>query len=163
MPGPFPGMDPWLENRWGDVHTSLTTYARDQLQPQLPDGLQALVEEYIAVQFDDEWQPRKPDVRVVEESAGESETAATAVLADISEELVIKLDADPRIERNVHIVDNTSDARVVTSIEFLSPWNKGTTDGRDSFRRKQRELLEGGGEPGGNRSDRRRWLGHVGP
>ena len=38
---PFPGMNPWLEAHWGDVHTSLTTYACDQLQPQLPAGLRA--------------------------------------------------------------------------------------------------------------------------
>jgi hypothetical protein len=39
-------MDPFLENRWGDVHTSLTTYTRDQLQPQLPAGLYARIEEF---------------------------------------------------------------------------------------------------------------------
>ncbi len=42
---PFPGMNPWLEEHWGDVHTSLTTYARDQLQPRLPPGLRARIEE----------------------------------------------------------------------------------------------------------------------
>lgn len=30
MPSPFPGMDPYLEAHWGDVHTSLATYARDR-------------------------------------------------------------------------------------------------------------------------------------
>jgi hypothetical protein len=36
---PFPGMDPWLEQHWGDVHHSIITYARDQLQERLPPGL----------------------------------------------------------------------------------------------------------------------------
>ncbi|MBY0523528.1 MAG: DUF4058 family protein [Gemmataceae bacterium] len=35
MPSPFPGMDPYLESHWGDVHTKLVTYSGDQLQPQL--------------------------------------------------------------------------------------------------------------------------------
>ena len=35
MTSPFPGMDPYLERRWDDVHLSLCTYARDQLQPQV--------------------------------------------------------------------------------------------------------------------------------
>ena len=50
---PFPGMNPWLESHWGDIHTSLTTYARDQLQPQLPAGLRARVEEYVAVEAEE--------------------------------------------------------------------------------------------------------------
>ena len=46
---PFPGMNPWLESYWGDVHTSLTTYARDMIQKQLPADLLARVEEYLSV------------------------------------------------------------------------------------------------------------------
>ena len=71
---PFPGMNPFLESHWGDVHTSLTTYARDHLQPQLPSGLRARIEEYVAVESD--WVTGAikrsrfaPDVRVIERSA----------------------------------------------------------------------------------------------
>ena len=39
MKSPFPGMDPYLERHWGDVHQALVTYIRDQLQPSLPDDL----------------------------------------------------------------------------------------------------------------------------
>ena len=35
MRSPFPGMDPYLEDRWRDVHSSLVLYARNQLQPQV--------------------------------------------------------------------------------------------------------------------------------
>ena len=45
MQGPFPGMDPYLEQHWGDVHHRLITYASDQLQTKLPDDLRARVEE----------------------------------------------------------------------------------------------------------------------
>ena len=51
---PFPGMNPWLEAYWGDIHTSLTTYARDHIQTQLPADLQARVEEYLSVIEPDE-------------------------------------------------------------------------------------------------------------
>ena len=66
MPSPFPGMDPYLERHWGDVHTSLVTYARDQLQKFLPRDLRARVEERVVVSG---WnRPRSlfPDVRVIE-------------------------------------------------------------------------------------------------
>jgi hypothetical protein len=35
MKSPFPGMDPYLEQHWLDVHHRLATYARDQLQRKL--------------------------------------------------------------------------------------------------------------------------------
>ncbi len=67
---PFPGMDPWLEDHWGDVHARLTTYTSDRLQPNLPTGLRARIEEYVTVEskFDDEeWRHRfVPDVVVTE-------------------------------------------------------------------------------------------------
>ena len=50
MKSPFPGMDPYLEQKWGEVYTSLIVYARNQLNAQLPDDLQATVEQYVAVQ-----------------------------------------------------------------------------------------------------------------
>ena len=39
MHSPFPGMDPYLERYWRDVHASLLIYARDQLEDQLPNNL----------------------------------------------------------------------------------------------------------------------------
>lgn len=36
---PFPGMNPWLEYPFGDVHAAVTVYASDQLEPQLPRQL----------------------------------------------------------------------------------------------------------------------------
>src|SRR5262245_6550156 len=39
MPGPFPGMDPYLERRnvWPDVHSSLIVATRDALQRRFAD------------------------------------------------------------------------------------------------------------------------------
>lgn len=45
MKSPFPGMDPYLEQYWRDVHHSLCTYARDALQPQIRPALFARIEE----------------------------------------------------------------------------------------------------------------------
>lgn len=44
---PFPGMDPFLEQYWGDVHQRLITYGCDQIQAQLPQGLYARVQERV--------------------------------------------------------------------------------------------------------------------
>ncbi len=49
MASPFPGMDPYLESCWGDVHASFIIYSREQIQAQLPPGLRARVEERVFV------------------------------------------------------------------------------------------------------------------
>jgi hypothetical protein len=144
---PFPGMNPWLEWHWGDVHASLTTYARDQLQPQLPAGLRARVEEYVAVEADETWEDAgdlfSPDVRVVEHpGAAESGGVATAV-AEVAEPLIVPRKTEPETLRYIQIVDIKTGHRVVTSIEFLSPANKVTKEGRQQYREKQRKMLEG--------------------
>ena len=54
MKSPFPGMDPYLETRWSDVHLSLATYSRDALNGLLPPGLLARSEERSVVSVDDE-------------------------------------------------------------------------------------------------------------
>ena len=41
---PFPGMDPYLERHWGDVHVGMLTGITAALQPHLPPNLQALCE-----------------------------------------------------------------------------------------------------------------------
>ena len=40
MPGPFPGMDPYLEDRvlWNGIHQGLISNMRDALNAQLPLG-----------------------------------------------------------------------------------------------------------------------------
>lgn len=49
MKNPFPGMNPYLEDHWRDVHTRLTIYIADQLQERLPADLVARAEEKVAI------------------------------------------------------------------------------------------------------------------
>ena len=62
---PFPGMDPYLEAHWRDVHHRLVTYTSDFLQDGLPQSLRARMEERVFVE-DEEGGLRGiyPDVRV---------------------------------------------------------------------------------------------------
>src|SRR5687767_183107 len=46
---PFPGMDPWLEEHWGDVHHTIIQHARRLIGRRLPPGLFAAVEETVYV------------------------------------------------------------------------------------------------------------------
>jgi hypothetical protein len=145
MPGPFPGMDPYLEVHWLDVHASLVVYARDQLSEKLPAGLAARVEEYVAVESDDA-RPRRrsPDVQIREEPSGVHPTAGgTVAMLDADEDvLLLPVDSDPPTQRELRIIDVTDRNRLVTAIEFLSVTNK--TTGRRDYCEKQRQLLEVG-------------------
>ena len=54
MPGPFPGMDPYLEvdGRWPDFHVTFMPFCRRQLLGQLPAGYDARIEERVQLVAD---------------------------------------------------------------------------------------------------------------
>jgi hypothetical protein len=143
MPSPFPGMDPYLESFWGDVHAGLVLYSRDQLQSQLPRDLRARVEERVFVDSPQEDERDVyPDIRVVERGRG---TGSTTRMLDVraAEPLIVHLEDEPVTETFIEIIDIGSGRRVVTVLEVLSPANKRPGAGREMYRKKQRELLQG--------------------
>lgn len=146
MPSPFPGMDPFLEARWGDVHTRLTTYACDQLQAQLPGDLRARMEEYIHLYAEDsDDSPRfSPDTHVVELASAPQSFVAVAEpeVAVAATPIVVPMEWE-WTERWIQILDARGD-RVVTTIEFLSPGNKHSLAARADFQAKQQELFDAG-------------------
>jgi hypothetical protein len=145
MPSPFPGMDPYLEDHWGDIHAVLTTYARDALSDQLPPDLRVRIEEYVAVEADviDSATGFYPDVQVIERlqkvQTAEGGTA-TAAPPPAAQPHIVPLTAEPPTQREIRIVDRRSNDRIISAIEFLSPTNKGR--GRADYRRKQRQFLD---------------------
>jgi len=146
MPSPFPGMDPYLEAHWRDVHAGLIIYSRDALQSVLPASLRARVEERVLLEtpvgIGDH--PLYPDVRVVEYTwRRESEVGPEAGVA-VAEPLLVETEPDLATETFLEIIDRESGNRVVTIIEFLSPSNKSPGPNREQYQRKQRELCSSG-------------------
>jgi hypothetical protein len=145
MKSPFPGMDPYLERHWRDVHSSLVIYARDQMQEFLPEELFARVEERVYVENpgnDD--RSIYPDVRVVEHRPGTQSTVAVADEIEIAESFLVTTQDEPVTETYIEIREIGSGHRVVTVIEFLSPANKVAGPGQEQYRQKQAELCQGG-------------------
>ena len=143
MRSPFPGMDPYLEQHWLDVHHRLATYACDQLQRKLPRDLRARIEERVFVETDDEGRYRgiHPDVRVVEHPIPRSVGTPPEGGVATAEPVVIRTADDPISQGYIEIIDASSGNRVVTVIEFVSPSNKVPGEGRDLYLRKQREVI----------------------
>lgn len=146
---PLPGMNPWLEAYWGDLHTKLTGYACDALQPNLPGSLVARVEEYLTVAADQPTDdlPRRvaPDISITVSNFSvpdSTETATATLQSPITEAVMVRRFNEPQTRRRIRILDTSSGNRVITAIEFLSPANKGSDEGRRRYRQKQKEFYE---------------------
>src|ERR1700683_2918762 len=144
MPSPFPGMDPYLEAHWRDIHTRLIIYACDSLQGALPGRLRARVEERVLLETPVGLGPHPlfPDVRVVEyrpELKRVLETRPARGLA-LVEPLLVETETEEITEPFIEIIDRESGNRIVTVIEFLSPSNKSPGPNREQYLRKQREV-----------------------
>lgn len=139
MKSPFPGMDPYLERHWLDVHTKLVTYAADALNEDLPGNLVARTEERIAIESESGLTADvAPDIRILE--MVERDPTAAGGLALAAPYRLVAL-VEPVTERFVRILDDSG--QIVSVIEFISPSNK-RGKGLEAFRQKRAELLRGG-------------------
>lgn len=142
MASPFPGMDPYLEDRafWSDVHHSLITYIRNALQPQVRPRYSVRIEERIYVE--EAKREIVPDVTLLKPAT--SRTGTTAVLEpECDTPVVLHIEERLHTEGVIHILDRAHDMRVVTVIEVLSPSNKEPrTKGWELYRQKQSEILK---------------------
>jgi hypothetical protein len=137
-------MDPYLEQHWGDVHSSLVIYARNQLQKILPKDLRARVEERVVIAGLGPPRSVFPDVRVIETQHRSRRPGRAAAQVSFTEPVVIELPDEPETQTFVEIRDTSSDSRVVTVLEVLSPSNKRPGDAQEQYLRKQLALLHAG-------------------
>ena len=141
MPSPFPGMDPYLEAHWRDVHARLIIYTSDALQGFLPGSLRARVEERVSLETPEGIGPHGlyPDVRVVEYASKRGDYQPETNVA-LAEPIMVDAQPEPIVETFLQIIDRASGNRVVTVIEILSPSNKFHGPNRELYLRKQREV-----------------------
>jgi len=142
---PFPGMNPFFEQRWRDAHSSVITYLRDALQERLPpDLIVGAEEEVVTIGAGELATSYRPDVQVREPSAlkepGTTEVASTSPATPATEPIRVVLDDE--IERWLEIRDATG--RLITVLELLSPTNKLESADRDRYLRKRRSFISGG-------------------
>lgn len=142
MKNPYPGMNPYLERHWPDVHTRLITGIAEQLGERLPPDLVARAEERVAVDSLEGEKVLRTDITVEESwkvgaASPWSPAGETGNGVRVAEPLVVLL--EPETERWVEIQDRGG--RLVTMIELLSPTNKREGFGRDAYLARQREFL----------------------
>ncbi len=145
MKNPFPGMDPYLELRWSDVHSSLAIYGRDALNRHLPTGLLARSEERSIVSLDDEeLRAIVPDVSIFERGFAEPTWDSGGAATAVAEAVCVHLPQYEFKQRYLEIRDARSGGRVITVIEFVSPTNKRVGDGLTKYRQTQQECRDAG-------------------
>ena len=137
---PFPGMDPWLERYWGDVHTEVIVDLRRQIEPQLPDDLFVTIEESVYLVADEPAQTYKPDVGLFEGGSADSSIPAGPADADVAvaEPVKFLLPTESATEVHLEIRHLIDDQPLVTAIEVLSRTDKLTSAGRAEYLEKRR-------------------------
>ncbi len=146
MGSPFPGMDPYLEQYWRDVHHSLITYARDQVQPRLPGQLRARVEERVFLESETgERRIVYPDFHVIEYPKPRPQAPlAEGGVAVAEPSLLLHFKREPVTQGYIEIIDSGSGNRVVTVVEFVSPSNKTPGEGQRLYEKKKEEVRAAG-------------------
>jgi hypothetical protein len=143
MPGPFPGMDPYIENAeiWRGAHHWFITAASEQLQPQLnPRGYFVDVENRVWME-----EPERavyPDIILREVSVkGKSEPAQGGATL-IADEPVRLGTLETEVREDYLQIYETGSRRLVTGIEFISPSNEADHQARELYLRKRKDLWE---------------------
>ena len=148
MKSPFPGMDPYMERRWSDIHGPLITYARDAINDRLGNSpLRAEVEQRLVIDLVDDRYEALPDLAVLEDPSADTATpsereADGGGTATLAKPLVIPTTA-ARPQRSIKIVHSKS-GKVITTLEFVSPSNKQAGRTQRQFLRKRRDAIDAG-------------------
>ena len=138
---PFPGMNPYLEKYWSDVHTKLVAYIGDVIVNGLPSDLNARTEERVLVDDSDFPHSYRADVAVSETwkqgiaPAWSPEDQGKA--ATVAEPEYVHLEV--LNERWIEI--RTAHGKLVTAIEVLSLASK-RGDAHKRYRDKQCDYLD---------------------
>lgn len=143
MQSPFPGMDPYLEQFWLDVHARMILYACDQLEEQLPANLIARVEERVVFELEEEvLQARYPDIKITERPSRANGGVAVVDKRAVAEPIIVE--CDPIAETFIQILEKGPEQRLVTVLEVLSLANKLPGESQEEYRQKLAELRDAG-------------------
>lgn len=143
MPTPFPGMDPYLEQRglWEQVHTRLIVAIADALvplvRPKYRVDIELRVYQEVGFTKSKDDLAGLPDVVIAEKPLRE----AAAVYNADPRMLVVELPEVYEVRERYLEIRQTESNDVVTVIEVLSPTNKQSGEGRKEYLTKRKQIL----------------------
>lgn len=134
-PYPFPGLNPYFEKEWFQVHPSMIVYALGQLQRQLPKDLRVSIEQGMSI-----------SARPPEEDTRARPDASIWRLREDSLLATAPPNFSPPFTRTVtspkprHLAVRQHNGDLVTAIELLSPSNKHS-GGAISYLQKRQSII----------------------
>ncbi len=140
MRTPFPGMDPYLEQRdlWPNIHSSLIVALRDDLAPRLRPRYYIAVEERTTrVGPEDITFTLRPDVAVI----GLNRLNEATAVYQTGGALTVQVPLPDELRETFLEIRRVADSRVVTVVELLSPTNKRPGEGRRIYEEKRLMLF----------------------
>lgn len=149
MAGPFPGMDPYLEDPgfWSGLHGALIFSTMEDLNAQMPDEFTAWIDEQCYVV--PSTRRIVPDVALTESAPVEAirgrAAAATSIktVESADPSITVLAESFEMRRKRIEIRKSKGSREVITVIEILSPINKNAQSvHRENYLKKQREVLE---------------------
>ena len=150
MRSPFPGMDPYLELRWENVHGSIHAFAAEKIQQRLPPDLRARPNQRVFLEEGKTGKSTKTtfesDAVIVERSGRFERSFAAAMPGGVvtAEPLRIHKMQASIVDRWIELIDVKDQGRLVTVIEFLSRANKRTGTHNERYLKKAGDYILGG-------------------
>lgn len=139
---PFPGMNPFMESSWSDVHMALIGFIRQELGEVLPEDLSAKAEMRVTV-LGGEAPYYKPDLAIVQDSWKQGIAPSWSPASDSSGILAtdpLIYEVDEVTHRWIEI--RSDQGELITVIEVMSPVNK--QGGREAYIAKRDDLVAAG-------------------
>ncbi|MBE9110437.1 DUF4058 family protein [Nodosilinea sp. LEGE 07298] len=144
MASPFPGMDPYLEHPeiWPGVHLLLIAALAEALGPQLRPKYSVSVEvRMYETSGDQALLVGIPDV-AIQRAKPQAEVVPTAVaVAPLPQPVQVRVPMPLTIRQGYLEVREVTTKEVVTAIELLSPINKRSGRGRQTYESKREQVL----------------------
>ncbi|NET85102.1 MAG: DUF4058 family protein [Moorea sp. SIO1F2] len=148
MPSIFPGMDPYLEHPdlWPEVHHWLISLIAEYLIPQVRPKYKVAIEKRIyqvnQTNQDDVLLVGIPDVTVKRQpNTEDSPSSKVAVAPPTTKPVTVIVPMPEQIKQGYLEVRDMNTGAVVTAIEVLSPVNKRSGEGRETYLKKRQRVL----------------------
>lgn len=149
MSSPFPGMNPYLEHPdfWPEVHHWLISLIAETLVPQVRPKYRVAIEKRVYEIGTSNGNGNSllvgiPDIAIKRQPTDpDSLRSNVAIALPATQPVTVTVPVPEYIKQAYLEVRDLATGSVVTAIEILSPVNKRSGDGRDTYLKKRQRIL----------------------
>jgi len=134
-PYPFPGLNPYFEKEWFQVHPTMIALALSRLQRQMPHDLRVSIEQGMKIST------RTADSKSIQPDVSIWKVREDTLLDSAPPNFAPPVILEVTTPKPRHLVIRDSEENLITVIELLSPSNKHGS-GAVSYLQKRQGLIE---------------------